>query len=69
MKSLWSFACSIEIATTPLSLPDCGHRSQKILGKTHRERPSNNRAAEQRDELAPSHSITASHLPAVLVVR
>jgi hypothetical protein len=35
------------------------HRQRWLL-RMHRERPRNGRAAEQRDELAPLHSITSS---------
>ena len=34
-------------------------RHRRLL-RTRRERPRRRRAAEQRDELAPSHSITSS---------
>ena len=36
------------------------HRHRRLLLRARRERPRRRRAAEQRDELAPFHSITSS---------
>src|SRR6516162_7963232 len=41
------------------SIHDRNHRHRRLL-RARRERPCNRRAAEQRDEFAPFHSITSS---------
>jgi hypothetical protein len=40
-------------------MQETDHRHRRLL-RTRRERPCGRHAAEQRDELAPLHSITSS---------
>jgi hypothetical protein len=45
---------SLNVVSTPT------HRTRSPCSRARRERPRRRRAAEKRDELAPSHSITSS---------
>src|SRR5262249_46904099 len=55
LKSCQHVGCST--GRTALKEPD--HRRCRLL-RAHRERPRRSRAAEQRDQFPPPHSITSS---------
>jgi hypothetical protein len=50
---------AMTISLVRLGVKKSDHRHSRQL-RAHRERPRGRRAADERDELAPSHSITSS---------